>query len=138
LPLETVDAGTVESTIKAIKELHKWKQELGLYRREEEKKANQKDAPSWGILHQVMGLLFPGATEGSEEEDRLKISELEQDRLAQLHLTRAYLQSQRSQQNVALARGLSSHSFSFLHFCCLPQSAAPADMDRMPLRNRIH
>jgi len=127
--------GTVEDTVRTLKELQKKKRDL--WKRREMALARHRElvttAPSaWNIFHQVLNLLF---SEPSETDPMLGLDPLDMDddsmqQLAQFNLTQVDLPGLTGQraQNVALAQGHqrnhATSPFPFLSFCCLPQPSA--------------
>jgi len=134
--------GTVAETAGAIKELHKRKRELEK-RKEAQMLARRSEASGgWGLLQQMVGLLFLGPEDEPSLDEELELDLASQ--LALLRLARVNL-SGRMSQNVSLSHNHAqlnaSPSFPFLSFCCLPQSSAPpmsVSFERMSVRSRIH
>lgn len=148
--------GTVEDTIRAIKEVHKRKREQEAKRRERvlalqaESAASGSSAATWGIFHQVMDLLFPASVDGERMTTSGRMALIEQDEdpatlAPHLNLTRVNLNAlangRQSTQNVTLAHTTGRHSnhhghhqlnvapsFPFLSFCCLPQPSPSVAM----------
>jgi hypothetical protein len=148
--------GTVEDTIRAIKEVHKRKREQEAKRRERvlalqaESAASGSSAATWGIFHQVMDLLFPASVDGERMTMSGRMALIEQDEdpatlAPHLNLTRVNLNAlangRQSTQNVTLAQTTGRHSnhhghhqlnvapsFPFLSFCCLPQPSPSVAM----------
>jgi hypothetical protein len=148
--------GTVEDTIRAIKEVHKRKREQEAKRRERalalqaESAGSGSSAATWGIFHQVMDLLFPASVDGERMNMSGRMALIEQDEdpatlAPHLNLTRVNLNAlangRQSTQNVTLAHTTGRHnnhhghhqlnvapSFPFLSFCCLPQPSPSVAM----------
>lgn len=148
--------GTVEDTIRAIKEVHKRKREQEAKRRERalalqaESAGSGSSAATWGIFHQVMDLLFPASVDGERMTMSGRMALIEQDEdpatlAPHLNLTRVNLNAlangRQSTQNVTLAHTTGRHnnhhghhqlnvapSFPFLSFCCLPQPSPSVAM----------
>jgi len=122
--------GTVEATVKAIKEFHVRRRELEIRRREMQQRARMPSS-GWGLINQVIDLLFPSETEvgdqmmsASEEGGDDSVHE----RLAaSLNLTTVSLSSIALQQSQGIVSSQLnvSPSFPFLSFCCLPQPPQP-------------
>lgn len=151
--------GTVEDTIRAIKEVHKRKRELE-GRRRDQALARQAagvtsgSSSTWGIFHQVMDLLFPASVDGERmtTDGRMALVEDDEDPATLApHLTRVNLNAlangRQPTQNVALAHTGSRHaahqlnvapSFPFLSFCCLPQPSPSPVFELLARGNRIH
>jgi hypothetical protein len=148
--------GTVEDTVRAIKEVQKRQRRLEASRREQclalQREASAS-ASSWGIFHQVMDLLFPASVDGEAVLGRMVQTGGDDDDVAHhLNLTRVSLDSlaphrhnPHHSHNLHSNNGLlqtgsagSGHrssqalnvapSFPFLSFCCLPQSPASVVM----------
>jgi hypothetical protein len=152
------DAGSVEDTVRAIKEVHKRKRELENKRREwilalqAESAASGSSLATWGIFNQVMEILFPASVDGERMTLGGQMEMIEEDddpaTLApHLNLTRVNVNGHQPTQNVALAHHnhhqlTVTPSFPFLSFCCFPQSPTSIGMspmfERAARSNQIH